>query len=529
MHFSLAAKAAALSALISSVSAHSWVEYAYKLAPNGTMVGDVGYARGFVPRNSVDPPYEDKIPVNILPVSGQSAYSGDEILNKFKYEAKPKFPMLVAAPGDYIAIMHLENGHTTLPQNQPKKPLNRGTLYFYGTKHPKENEKLFDVHLLWNRDGTGGDKRGRLLATRNYDDGQCYQPNPSELSTGRAAELAHLGAQHSLELACQSDLKLPEDLKAGDVYTIYWYWDWPDLDAEKIDMEATKNGLFPWAGTFMRGQEDPNGFSADAILRNESYSSVLDIKIVEKSAASFTVSSTTDTSGDGDKKGKNKGVKPEWIADQNIYSMGIKAQMENNFQVDVDGTKKAPCTSGTPMTTSEPAVTAPADGAEDGGDNDGVATVTVTKTVAPPVSVTTVFVTLPAEETDKPVQSTSESTTTVTKTLYKTRSHSPPASESTSTTTVVKTVSVSKPAEQATESPASTPSTSTSTSTVIKTVTTIVPNKPTTSSEPEQPSYPGGQFRETPITEEPSATRTGGAPTPSPFMRKRNNWAFGTY
>jgi hypothetical protein len=85
--------------------------------------------------------------------------------------------MLEAAPGDYIAIMHLENGHTTLPHNQPNKPRNRGTIYFYGTTQPKEQEKLFDVHLLWNKQGTGGDKRGKLLATRNYDDGQCYQPN----------------------------------------------------------------------------------------------------------------------------------------------------------------------------------------------------------------------------------------------------------------------------------------------------------------------------------------------------------------
>lgn len=518
---SAATIAASLALIASPVSAHSWVERASKLAPNGTMIGEVGYARGYVPRTSTDPPFSDSIPVNILPVAGQSAYSGNEILNKFKYESNPKFPMLEASPGDFIAIMHLENGHTTLPENQPNKPHNRGTIYFYGTTKAKEEEKLFDVHMLWNQEGTGGDGRGKLLATRNYDDGQCYQPNPGKLSTGRASELAPFGAKHEEELACQSDIKLPTDLKAGDVYTIYWYWDWPDLNKDKIDMQATKNGMFPWAGTFMRGQQDPNGFTMDAISRNESYSSVIDIKITGD-INSLDLHSTSD-------------VTANYIADQDIYRKGIEEQMKNNFQVDVNAPTCTKSMTSPVASPTAPIASTPAGGASDGA-NDGVATVTVTQTVAPPASVTTVFVTVPAGQTTSAQapapESTSTSTLTTTKTLFKTREPAAPSSVS--------------------EQPAGP-----STSTVVLTITTRVPGGPSsvvaTPEASSTPSFPGGQFRETPVTSgnEPAApttptvpvyatptvpvyatptTKTAtGPPTPSGFLRNRSNWAFGKF
>ena len=510
---SVAAIAAPLALLVSSVSAHSWVEYAYKLAPNGTMVGAPGYARGYVPRNSTDPPFSDSIPVNILPVAGQSAYSGNEILNKFKYESNPKFPMLEAEAGEYVAIMHLENGHTTLPQNQPLKPENRGTIYFYGTTQAKEDEKLFDVHLLWNRDGTGGDGRGKLLATRNYDDGQCYQPNPGKLSTDRAEELAPYGAKHDEELACQSDIKLPDDLKDGDIYTIYWYWDWPDLNKDKIDMNGTKSGLFPWAGTFMRGQKDPSGFGMDAIAKNESYSSVIDIKIKANAINSKGDLKTTDVSA-------------LYIANQDIYSKGIKLQMENNFQVDVDSPT---CTKSVSSVVAAPTAPPASASTPAGGANEGIATVTVTQTVAPPASVTTVYVTVPAGQQTSPAaqEPAPGETSTFTKTLFKTRA----------------------PAASSAPEQAPSPSTANSpvpTSTVVMTITTRIHVPPASSAAatPEASSqvYPGGQFRETPITTEnaaptpttpttpipPTSTHSrSGPPTPSGFLRGRRDWAFG--
>lgn len=367
-------------ALTGSTSAHSWVEQVQKIAPNGTMVGPLGYARGWVPRTTAG--WGDKIPQWLLPLSGQSAYSGDEILNKYPFQANPSQPMLQASAGDHIAILHMENGHTSLPQNQPLKPHNRGTIFFYGTSKPNAQEKLFDVHLRWNRDGTGGDKRGVLLATRNYDDGNCYQPNSGQISTSRAQKLASDGAQHGRELICQSDVKLPSDLAPGSIYTIYWYWDWPDLNAKAINLDATKNGIYPWAGTFMRGEKDPHGFTMAAIARNESYASTIDIKITSAALSGS----------------KLKAAGQSFVAKQNIYSMAIESQMKSNYQVNIDanGAAKNPSNGdNNPVESSAP--TAPTDAPI--GATQSPVTVTKTVTVAPPAvtKTETVYLSMPAE------------------------------------------------------------------------------------------------------------------------------------
>ncbi|KAH8179359.1 hypothetical protein LIA77_00878 [Sarocladium implicatum] len=369
---------ALFSALIPFAASHSWVERACRIAPNGTMVGPEGFARGYVPRDSVNPPFSDTIPTNILPAAGQAAYSGNEILNKFPLDPNPAFPLLEASPGDHIAIMHLENGHTTQPQNQPNKPRNRGTIFFYGTDQPKDQERLFDVHLVWNRQGTGGDKRGRLLGTRNYDDGQCYQPSNSQLSAERASSLAPEGAKHEQELACQSDIKLPSDLKPGSIYTIYWYWDWPDLNPQEIDIENTKNGEFPWAGTFMRGKKDPNGFKESAIAKNESYSSVIDVKITKPDGDDGFLRAKSGLDG--------------FIQNQDIYTKAIKAQMMSNFQVDVDVPGDAPGNIGMPEGGEEPASTTTM-AIKPTQPVGGTVTVTQTVTVPPATVIKTVTIT----------------------------------------------------------------------------------------------------------------------------------------
>lgn len=399
-------------ALTCSVSAHSWIEYALRIAPNGTMIGERGFPRGYMPRN--DPGFNDKVPQQLLPASGQSAYSGAEVLDKFPFEANPKNPLLQASAGEHVAIIHLENGHVSLPQNQPKKPHNRGTIFFYGTAQPKPQEKLFDVHLRWNKDGTGGDKRGILLGTKNYDDGQCFQPNAAGITTERASKFSSDGAKTSQELPCQSDIKLPDDLKPGSVYTVYWYWDWPDLNADKINVDKTKDGSYPWAGSFMRGDAIPNGWTMDMISKNESYASVIDIKIVDSQPQGFAAKSNT---------------KEKWVAQQNIYSKAIEAQMNDNFQVkvgDIGGgggggggasgsAPGAPASTGisTPLPSASapdvpPAATSPA--------GSGVATVTQTVTVPPTTVFKTVYRTADLAET-APAQpdGNEEVTVTVTK------------------------------------------------------------------------------------------------------------------
>ncbi|KAG6008749.1 hypothetical protein E4U21_003946 [Claviceps maximensis] len=316
------------------------------------MVGERGFPRGYMPRSQ--PEFNDKVPQHILPAAGQSAYSGQEILNKYPSEANPKNPLLLAAPGDHVAIIHLENGHVSLPQNQPKKPLNRGTIFFYGTSEPKQQEKLFDVHLRWNKDGTGGDKRGILLGTRNYDDGQCFQPNLTPITSERASKFSSDGAKTSQELPCQSVIKLPDNLKPGSVYTVYWYWDWPDLNADKINVQQTKDGSYPWAGSFMRGDPIPNGWTMDMISKNESYASVIDIKIANTKPQGFSVKSD---------------LEQQYVAQQNIYSKAIEEQMNSNFQVAVGNPGRGDGGSGsgsggdasasTPPTDASPSDSAP--------------------------------------------------------------------------------------------------------------------------------------------------------------------------
>ncbi|KAL7943215.1 hypothetical protein V8C42DRAFT_347185 [Trichoderma barbatum] len=490
-------KAAMVATLATLASGHSWIERVYKVAPNGTMIGAEGYARGWVPRNSTDPAFQDIIPQWILPASGQSAYSGDEVLNKYKLDENPQFPMLEAAPGDHIAIIHLENGHTTLPQNQPKKPENRGTVFLYGTSQPKENERLFDVHLVWNKKGTGGDGRGVLLATRNYDDGQCYQPNSGSISNERSTKLAPEGANHDMELGCQSTLQLPSDLKPGSIYTIYWYWDWPDLNADHIDFKATTNGIYPWAGTFMRGEKDPHGFTMDAIARNESYASTIDIKIT----------------GDGSSAGKHANFMSEWVEDQNIYSKAIKSQMTSNFEVDIDANGASDGPSAAPeLSTSvvaQPSQVTPTTTA-----GNAQQTVTLVVTAQPSTIWKTLYSTVSADQ--KPTTSASPTLVQPRPTVIKTITMHVPAKASPSTSTTTTTTTTTS---------TSTNRVQLSASTVFMTVTKHVPAA----------TLPSDSIAERATAILPDSRSSveivDKRPTVTPFVPivARRNWAFGQH
>ncbi|KAI4205949.1 MAG: hypothetical protein LQ350_000134 [Teloschistes chrysophthalmus] len=244
---SLALVAATLTA---SASAHSWIEEASVIANNGTMVGQPGYPRAFAKRVAgVDP---DKAMVHLLPPNGRP--EGNKILDSdpmcMESQQQPKqsdgSPALTAAAGDMVSVRYQENGHVTMPENQPGKPPNRGTIYIYGTTQPKPDDKFLAIHKVWNADGTGGDKRGKLLATENYDDGQCYQLNPKPISTQRQAQFKHKADPlMGQDLWCQNNFKIPKDAPSGKPYTIYWVWDWdtakgsPTEPAGKVEKYTT--------------------------------------------------------------------------------------------------------------------------------------------------------------------------------------------------------------------------------------------------------------------------------------------------
>ncbi|PYH49100.1 uncharacterized protein BP01DRAFT_353425 [Aspergillus saccharolyticus JOP 1030-1] len=217
---------------LSTVNAHSWVEQLTVIAPNGTFVGAPGYPRGNVQRTVAG--FSDVEMTYLIPPDGRANQS--QILPTDKmckdtqelYNQTEGNPRLQASPGAAIALRFQENGHVTLPQTQPGKPPNRGTVYVYGTTEPKADEKFLDIHRVWNRDGTGGDRRGVLLSEQNFDDGRCYQINSGNISEHRQVEFPHVADQTmGADLWCQQDIALPANAPSGKPYTLYWVWDWP--------------------------------------------------------------------------------------------------------------------------------------------------------------------------------------------------------------------------------------------------------------------------------------------------------------
>ena len=218
--------------LTTFASAHTWIEQLTVIAPNGTFVGEPGFPRGNVLRTS--PSFSDTAMTNLIPPNGRS--TGNEILStdsmcmpsQQSQTQTAGSPRLQAAAGSAIALRYQENGHVTLPNNQPGKPANRGTVFVYGTTQPSSSDTLLGIHKVWNADQTGGDKRGVLLSSQNFDDGQCYQVNSSPISAQRQAEFPHTAdALMGINMWCQQDIALPANAPSGQPYTLYWVWDWP--------------------------------------------------------------------------------------------------------------------------------------------------------------------------------------------------------------------------------------------------------------------------------------------------------------
>jgi hypothetical protein len=223
--------------LLGQANAHSGVERLMRVATNGTLVGKEGYPRGFIPRNS--PAFQDEYYTYLIPPNGRAKIIQDD--DKIAHPQQrvsnytEPFKPLTAAPGDLIALQYQENGHTTLPGNQPNKTLNRGTVYIYGTPELSSDANLLDIHYKWNTAGTGGDGKGILLATRNFDDGRCYQINGQAISQDRQAKFPKK-AEPPMDnvLWCQNDVALPPNLSVGKPYTLIWVWDWPTMDRANV-------------------------------------------------------------------------------------------------------------------------------------------------------------------------------------------------------------------------------------------------------------------------------------------------------
>lgn len=204
-----------------------------KIATNGTMTGAPGYVRGTISRQS--PGFTDHTMMHLLPPSDgrcMARTKDSDLICKDtqsfgNYSAE--FPELRASPGDFIALQYQENGHVTIPSNTPQKENSRRV--YNGTPSPRNGETLNSVHNVWNEQGTGGNREGRLLASWPFDDGRCYQKNDGYISVSRQQmyEKEATYPQHE-DLWCQADIRLPFDISAG--YTLYWVWVWPSTASQ---------------------------------------------------------------------------------------------------------------------------------------------------------------------------------------------------------------------------------------------------------------------------------------------------------
>ncbi|KAH6853621.1 hypothetical protein B0I37DRAFT_11428 [Chaetomium sp. MPI-CAGE-AT-0009] len=299
-----------LAALSGTAIAHSWPESTIRLSPDGKEVGKPGADRAHIETGTADfliPPNGGE---KVVQQSHKIVRDTQGPLNDQSYS--DQFPMLSVAPGDFVAIKYRENGHVSRPdKTNPNKPVNRGTVYLYGTtENDLSSVALMDVHLKWTADGKGGNGKGKLLATRNYDDGQCHEIIPAdgdfEGITGYRMEFV----SKADSLLCQSDLKIPEDAPVGKVYTVIWVWDWPEMKEQGIAVP-------------------PAEYGAESVLVPEIYTGVVDYKIVDPCDDSL-----------GEVKGPTcESSKPaanaNFATDQPATARGIASQMAEPFLVKV--------------------------------------------------------------------------------------------------------------------------------------------------------------------------------------------------
>jgi hypothetical protein len=215
--------------------AHTWIEQLRNVNDKGQYVGEYGYPRGMF--SKTDPGYDGfKMNFEIPAYQGKVFIQEDTMLchpsQRQQKQSQDKYPRLQAIPGGFIAMRYMENGHITKPENQKGKPKAAGTVFVYGTTEPKGDEKIADV-LRWTADGKGGDARGVLLTTNNFDDGRCYETNDSPIHQQRNKATPNYAMGQSEDgpgtfpLFCETNVQVPKVAATGKPYTLYWVWQWP--------------------------------------------------------------------------------------------------------------------------------------------------------------------------------------------------------------------------------------------------------------------------------------------------------------
>ena len=314
------------------------------IAPNGTFVGQPGFARGNVLRGSSG--FSDPTMVNLIPGNGRliNDIRSTDLMCKDSQTSQTQTsgsPRLQAPAGANVALRYQENGHVTLPQNQPGKPDNRGTVFVYGTTQPSATDEFLSIHRVWNAEGTGGDGRGVLLSTQNFDDGQCYQDNDGTISQQRQKAFPHTpDALMGANLWCQQDIQIPTTAPSGKPYTLYWVWDWPTLPGTgdftngKQEIYTTCMDVDIVAGTGIEKRATANSFIAGQDLNKAAiaaeFSDIANPTAVVGKSIAFSaatgVASATDTSGMSSTIASTTSV-PSSIQDTSSQSSGFSTYL----------------------------------------------------------------------------------------------------------------------------------------------------------------------------------------------------------
>ena len=222
-----------LGLLSSTVAAHTWIEQMQVIGTNGSYVGDYGYPRGYVSRTDAGfDGFSNKWQLPSPDTDTSRTRITDKMLACHPNQRTPnysqQYPKLSVAPGAYVAMKYLENGHVTQPFIPAGKPEGSGTVWIYGTYEPNDAETLVNV-LSWTADGKGGNGKGFLMTAQDYDDGRCYQINQSPTSVNRQmTDGNHAPGQPTsqLEQWCESNVLVPSNSQVGKTLTVYWVWGW---------------------------------------------------------------------------------------------------------------------------------------------------------------------------------------------------------------------------------------------------------------------------------------------------------------
>lgn len=204
--------------LSGGVSAHTWLEALRSIGSNGAFTGTPGYPRGFVARD--DPSFSDDSSTYRITAKDAATplcHPSQQVANGY---ANSKFPRLNASAGSWIALQYQENGHVSAPQVPEGRPYRSGNVYVYASTTLRD-EEFSAVYGNWTTEGSL--ESGKLIATRFYDDGKCYQNQGSGPTTINAERKAASNGLASVD--CQSDVQLPQDINS-DVLALYWVWDW---------------------------------------------------------------------------------------------------------------------------------------------------------------------------------------------------------------------------------------------------------------------------------------------------------------